>query len=85
MAPLAGVLASADAVVANVTVTGTTAGSFLSVWPQGASRPTVSSLNWTAGETIPNAVTVKLGVGQLSMYNLTGNVDVITDVAGWYG
>ncbi len=85
VAPLAGVLASADSVVANVTVTNATAGSFLSVWPQGASRPLVSSLNWTPGETIPNAVTVKLGAGQVSMYNLSGNVDVITDVAGWYG
>ncbi len=85
VAPLAGVLASADSVVANVTVTNATAGSFLSVWPLGTSRPLVSSLNWTAGETIPNAVTLKLGVGQVNMYNLSGNVDVITDVAGWYG
>jgi hypothetical protein len=80
-----GVPADADAVVLNVTVTGTTAGSYLAIWPQGASRPTVSSLNWTAGETIPNAVTVKLAAnGKISLYNLTGNANVIVDVAGYF-
>ncbi len=83
---LGGVPADADAVVLNVTVTGPTAGSFLSIWPQGSTRPTVSSLNFTAGETIPNAVTVKLNAanGKISVYNLTGNVDVIIDVAGYF-
>ncbi len=80
-----GVPSDADAVVLNVTVTGTTAGSYLSIWPQGATRPTVSSLNWTVGETIPNAVTVKLATnGKISLYNLTGNADVIVDVAGYF-
>ncbi len=85
VAPLAGVLPSADAVVANVTVTNTTGGSFLTVWPQGSTRPTASSLNWAPGVTIPNAVTVKLGAGQVSVYNFSGSVDVLTDVGGWYG
>ena len=83
-----GVPSNASAVVLNVTVTGTTGDSFLSLWPAGQARPTVSSLNWTAGVTIPNAVTVKLGsganLGKVSIYNLTGNVDVIVDVAGYY-
>ncbi len=81
-----GVPSDADAVVLNVTVTGTTAGSFLSIWPQGSVRPTASSLNWTSGETIPNAVTVKLNAanGKISLYNLTGNTDVIVDVAGYF-
>ncbi len=83
---LGGVPANADAVVLNVTVTGTTGSSYLSLWPQGSSRPTVSSLNWTAGETIPNAVTVKLnaGNGKVSVFNLAGNADVIVDVAGYF-
>ena len=56
------------------------------MWPAGRSKPTASSLNWAAGVTIPNAVTVKLGTaGKVSMFNLAGNVDVITDVAGWFG
>ena len=81
-----GVPSDADAVVLNVTVTGPTAGSYLAIWPQGATRPTVSSLNFTAGETIPNAVTVKLNAvnGKISIYNLAGNADVIVDVAGYF-
>ncbi len=75
----------AVAVVLNVTVTDTTAPSFLTLWPTGQARPTASSLNWTAGQTIPNAVTVKLGTSrQVSVYNLTGSADVIIDVAGFY-
>ena len=87
---LVGVPGDADAVVLNVTVTDTTGSSFLTIWPTGLVQPTASSLNWTPGVTIPNAVTVKLGsgganTGKISMFNLAGNVDVVTDVAGWFG
>ena len=82
---LAGVPVTADAVVLNVTVTDTTGSSFLTIWPVGVAQPTASSLNWTAGVTIPNAVTVKLGTaGKVSVFNLSGNVNVITDVAGYF-
>jgi len=48
--------------------------------------PTASTLNWTAGVTIPNAATARLGAaGQLGVYSAGGSVDVIVDVAGWYG
>ncbi len=80
-----GVPADADAVVLNVTVTNTTGSSFLTLWPSGQTPPTASNLNWTPGLTIPNAVTVKLGAaGKVSVYNLTGDVDVVIDVAGYY-
>jgi hypothetical protein len=76
----------ADAVLMNVTATQTTATSYLSIWPNGQAQPTVSSLNWVAGWTIPNAVTAKIGTGgNIRMYNNLGNVHVIADVAGWYG
>ena len=52
--------ADANTVVLNVTVTDPTAGSYLTVWPQGSARPTASSVNWVAGQTIPNTVTVGL-------------------------
>jgi hypothetical protein len=80
-----GVDASADSVVLNVTVADTTASSFLTVYPKGSAKPTASSLNWTAGEVIPNAVTVKLGTsGDIDAFNPGGNVDVIIDVAGYF-
>jgi hypothetical protein len=82
---LAGVPANADAVVLNVTVTDTTAASFLTLWPAGQAKPNASSLNWAPGDTIPNAVTVKLGtLGKISVYNGYGNVNIVVDVAGYY-
>jgi hypothetical protein len=80
-----GVPITATAVVLNVTVTHTTEPSYLTIWPAGDSRPTSSDLNWTAGETAPNLVIVKLGTnGQVSIYNNAGQTDVIADVVGWY-
>ncbi|MBI2705068.1 MAG: fibronectin type III domain-containing protein [Actinobacteria bacterium] len=77
--------AGADAVVLNVTVTSTTAASYLSIWPKDQPQPLVSSLNWAAGQTIPNAVTVKVGNGgNVSVYNSVGSVNVIFDVVGYY-
>ena len=77
-----------QAVLANVTVTNTTAPSFLSIWPGALPipNPLVSSLNWVAGQTVPNAVTAKTGSnGALNAFNTGGYVDVIADVNGWYG
>jgi hypothetical protein len=73
------------AVVLNVTVTNTTAASYLTVWPDGTARPTASDLNWVAGQTVPNLVVVKLGAnGMVDVYNLAGSTDVVIDVVGWY-
>jgi FG-GAP-like repeat/FG-GAP repeat len=75
-----------SAVVLNVTVTDVTASSYLAVWPTGLARPTVSNLNFHAGEAIPNLVEVALGSGgQVSIYNAAGSVDVIADVESWVG
>jgi hypothetical protein len=80
-----GVPADAVAVALNVTVTGTTGASFLTVWPKGQARPLASSLNWAPGWTVPNAVTVKVGSGgMVSLYNDVGAVDVVVDVVGYY-
>ncbi|MEZ5141771.1 MAG: fibronectin type III domain-containing protein [Acidimicrobiales bacterium] len=77
--------ADAEAVVLNATVTGTTAESFLTIYPNGATKPTASSLNWKAGTTIPNAVTVKVGTdGKIRVFNNSGNANVILDVVGWF-
>jgi hypothetical protein len=83
VAGVGGVPAGADAVVVNVTVTGTTAAGFLTIWPAGQPQPLASSLNWAPGQTIPNAVTVKVGAGgRISVFNPVGNADVIVDVVG---
>ena len=79
--PAAGV----SAAILNVTVTNTTAVSFLTAWPSGATRPTASNLNWMAGQTVPNRVIVPVGTGgKVSLYNRFGSADVIVDVSGYF-
>jgi hypothetical protein len=80
-----GVPQDAVAVVLNVTVTDTTAPSFLTVWPSGSGRPTASNLNWPTGTTIANQVIARVGDGgEVGVFNLDGRVDVVADVMGWY-
>ncbi len=78
--------ATATAVSMNVTVVGPTADSFLTVFPPDQARPLAASLNWVAGQApTPNAVTGTLSPdGRLGLYNLSGSVDVIVDVVGYY-
>jgi plastocyanin len=80
-----GLPAGTTAVAINVTVTGPTAGSYLSVYPGGGTRPTASNLNFTAGKTIPNLVLVPLGpANKVTFYNAVGTVNVIADLVGYY-
>ncbi len=80
-----GVPASASAVVVNVTAANGTAPSFLTVFPAGAPQPTASNLNFGAGQTIANRVTVGAGsAGQIALYNHAGTVNVDVDVDGYY-
>jgi hypothetical protein len=80
-----GVPIQASAVVMNATVTRGTAASFLTIFPEGTSRPGVSNLNWAPGQTVANQVTVKLGSnGAITIFNAKGTVDVILDLAGFY-
>ncbi len=72
------------AVIMNVTTTGGTAASDLEIWPSGQSNPKVSDLNFSAGQTIANQVTVMVGTGgKVQVYNSSGKAHVIFDVAGY--
>ena len=74
-----------SAVVLNVTETGATAGSFVTVYPTGVTRPNASNLNFTAGSTRANSVTVSLGAGgMVDLYNNAGSVQLIADVTGYF-
>ncbi len=73
------------AVVLNVTATGPTDSSFVTVYPDGTALPTSSNLNFTAGETIANLVTVPVGAdGAVDFYNHTGSVNLVADLEGYY-
>jgi hypothetical protein len=77
--------AGAIAVVINVTVTGTSATSFLTVFPKGSPKPLASNLNWTAGRTIANLVEVRVGSGGVvAFYNAKGLTHVIADLEGYF-
>ena len=74
----------AASVTFNLTVTGPTAASYLTVFPAGAARPATSNLNVAPNTTVANLVTVTLGRnGAISIFNAAGAVDVVLDVAGW--
>jgi IPT/TIG domain len=80
-----GAPAGATAVVVNVTVTNTTAGSYLGVYPAGGTQPFASNLNWVAGATIPNLVSVQVGAGgAITIFNSVGSTDVVVDLEGYY-
>ena len=73
------------AVIVNVTVTGPTAASHLTVYPSGAGLPLASNLNFVTGQTVPNLVAVKVGAdGNVNVRNNSGSTHVIFDVVGWY-
>jgi hypothetical protein len=80
-----GLPAGVTAVALNVTATDPTAGGFLTVYPGGGTRPTASNLNFGAGQTIANMVLVPVGPGNtVRFYNLSGTVNVIADLTGYY-
>ncbi len=75
----------ATAVALNVTVTNTTDGSYLSVYPTGDARPLLSNLNWGSGQTVPNLVIVPVGTnGQVTFFNDQGRADVVVDLEGYF-
>ena len=75
----------AAAVSANLTVTDTRSPGFLTTYPNGASRPRASTINWASGETLANALTGALGTdGKLAVFNVSSGVDVVLDVNGYY-
>lgn len=82
---LPGVPAGSSAVVLNLTVTNPADGGFVTVYPTGVARPTVSSINVdVVGETIANLVTVPIGVGgTVDIYSQL-QTDLVADVQGYY-
>ena len=73
-----------SAVVINVTETGATSGGYVTVYPDGTTKPTASNLNYPAGDTRANLVTVKLGADGMLAFTATSTVQLIGDVAGYY-
>jgi hypothetical protein len=74
-----------NAVLARVITKAPTAATWLTVYPDGTSRPGVSALNVTAGQTISNTAVVKVGGnGKLAVYNNAGQTHIIIEVQGYF-
>jgi hypothetical protein len=80
-----GVPSSATAVVVNLTAVGASARTWVTAWPTGGSRPTASNLNVDDAAATPNLAIVPVGAdGTISLYNASGSVELIGDIAGYF-
>jgi hypothetical protein len=83
--PALGGQVPATAIVANVTVVGSSSPSHLTLWPGGSPQPLASDLNFSSGQAVPNLTVVKVGPdGSAHIATNTGSVDVIIDDLGYY-
>lgn len=85
VAGVAGVPAAATAVVVNLTTTDVSAMTYLTAWPTGQPRPTASTMNVVAGDTISNHATLAVGEGgSVTIATAQGSTNVVADLLGWY-
>ncbi|WP_236557554.1 hypothetical protein [Arthrobacter sp. 9AX] len=81
-----GLPASVSAVVLNLTVAEAQSFGFVSAYPTGMDRPNASTVNFSAGQIIPNSATVPVGAdGTVTLFNRSsGNTHLVVDVSGYY-
>ena len=72
----------AQAVAATLTVTGGKTSGFLSAYPCSGDVPTVSNVNWQAGETVAGSVFVPTSADHTFCIFTNSPADVIVDVTG---
>ena len=87
-AEVGGVNTQVLAVVANVTVVGSTLDGFLSMYPTGAAPGESSLVNFAPSEAVPNLAVLGIGTGGQSTISLVtpqgaGTAHVLIDVFGW--
>ena len=79
-----GIPAGVTAVVANVTVVSPSAAGYLTLWNCSSSRPDVSTLNFQAGEVVPNSATLPLDAsGRLCGFG-SADLQLVIDITGYY-
>jgi hypothetical protein len=83
-----GVPTSAKAVTLNITVTGASMDSHLTLFPSNVTMPTASTINFTSADSaLANGAIVGLSnvaAQDLAVFNAQGNVHVIIDVTGYF-
>ena len=83
--PCAGIPPSVEAYSLNVTVTNTQGPGFILINPTGGPVAVVSTLNYSAGQTLANAAVVAAGTnGQVDFTAGVSGTDLIIDINGYY-
>jgi hypothetical protein len=73
-----------SAVVINLTATGSNFGSYFTAYPDAATRPNFSTMNFQSGQTISNLTVVPVTDGLIDIWNQAGETDVVADIIGYY-
>ncbi len=81
-----GIPSKVAAVVFNLTVTEAKLNGFATAYASKDNKPVASNLNFAAGQTVPNLVTVPVGSdGKVTIFNSSdGSAQFIADIAGYY-
>ncbi len=81
-----GIPVRASAVVFNLTVAEAGSFGFITAFASATGRPTVSNLNFNAGQIVPNSVTVPVGSdGRVNLFNRSsGTTHLLADVSGYF-
>jgi alpha-tubulin suppressor-like RCC1 family protein len=78
-----GLPSTATGVLLNITGVAATAPTYVTAWPHRGGRPDASTLNLSAGQTVPNAAMVSFRVlPGIELYNNDGSVHLVADIAG---
>ncbi|HEX4701781.1 MAG TPA: hypothetical protein VH352_06595, partial [Pseudonocardiaceae bacterium] len=75
---------SATAILANLTVASTQQGGYLTAYPAGSTRPTVSNLNFAPGQAVPNLAIVPSNSGVNFFNGSGGSLRLIADLGGYF-
>jgi hypothetical protein len=69
----------------NLTVVNGSGKSFISAYAKGDARPISSSINWFSPGAVANSGTIAIHSDHIvTLYNLSGTVDVVMDLLGYY-
>ncbi len=80
-----GIPSAVEAYSLNITVTNTQGPGFILIYPQGGTQPTVSTVNYVAGQTIANAAIVPAGTaGGVTVIAGVSGTDLIVDINGYF-
>ncbi|WP_441250428.1 hypothetical protein [Kitasatospora sp. McL0602] len=72
------------AVLVNLTATRPTGGGYLTAYAADQARPGTSTLNFAAGQTVPNLAWVPVSADSyIAVHNFGGSTDVLVDVQGY--